>query len=134
VKFSQKTYDRLKWLVTIVMPAFVAFLLGVDPLWDLPILQPIAGTVALLSVFLGASLQISSSNFQRDLGVLADQYRQDLIELDRSSVLDGTIVVDNSTEGDPDIYASFDTREQLEALKRMPDNAKVTLRVLKSGG
>lgn len=57
---SNTTYDRLKKLVTLVLPAFGALYFGLAGIWDLPKPEEVVGTVAIIATFLGAILGVSS--------------------------------------------------------------------------
>lgn len=60
---SNKAYDQLKFLVTIVLPAFGALYYGLSNLWDLPKALEVVGTVALVTTFFGAVLKLSSVTY-----------------------------------------------------------------------
>lgn len=61
---SNKTYDRLKFLVQIFLPALAALYVGLSELWGLPSALEVAGTITLLTTFLGVLLRVSSNNYQ----------------------------------------------------------------------
>lgn len=58
---SNKTYDILKTLALIVLPALATLVLTIFKIWDLPYGEEIAATITAIDVFLGALLKISSS-------------------------------------------------------------------------
>ena len=60
---SNKTYDVLKWIAQILLPALGAFYAGLAPLWGLPYSDQIVGTVLVVDTFLGALLGISSKKY-----------------------------------------------------------------------
>ena len=66
---SDKTYDILKWLVQIVIPACAALYAALAALWGFPYVEQIVGTLSAVTVFMGAVLKISSNNYNGD-GVL----------------------------------------------------------------
>lgn len=69
--FNNKTYNALKFVALILLPALIALYLGVSGLWGLGYTEQVAGTLTLLDTFLGAILQISSAKFNADVdGVL----------------------------------------------------------------
>ena len=41
---KNKTYDTLKWVALVALPAFVTFFLALAPLWNIPNAQAIAAT------------------------------------------------------------------------------------------
>lgn len=65
IKMSDKTYDVLKWIALIVLPATGAFYLTLAGIWGLPYGEEIAGTLTALNTFLGAVLMISNSQYKK---------------------------------------------------------------------
>lgn len=64
--FNNKTYDVLKWIATVVLPALASFVLVLGQIWgwtDLTV--PIGATIAALATFLGALLGISSIAYNK---------------------------------------------------------------------
>src|SRR5512133_539903 len=68
--FSNKTYDALKWVALVVLPAFATFYLALAQSWNLPFPTEIAATVAAIDVFLAALLGVSTSNFKIRAAIL----------------------------------------------------------------
>lgn len=62
---TNKTYDVLKYIAQIVLPALGALYAALSPLWNLPYAEAIVGTIAAIDAFLGALLQISSSQYYK---------------------------------------------------------------------
>ena len=58
---SNKTYDILKNIALIVLPALATLWLTIAKIWGLPYGEEIAATITAVDVFLGALLKISSS-------------------------------------------------------------------------
>lgn len=66
---SNKTYDILKWVATVALPASVALILSIGQIWNLSTYTvPIGATVAAVSTFLGALLGVSSITYQKKNG------------------------------------------------------------------
>lgn len=63
---SNKVYDILKWIVTIVSPAICTLLVTLNSLWnwELPI-EAIVGTITAFTTFVGVILGISSANYRK---------------------------------------------------------------------
>lgn len=61
---SDKTYDFVKRLVQIILPAFSALYFGLAQIWGLPAAEEVVGTVALFTTFLGVCLGISTSAYR----------------------------------------------------------------------
>lgn len=66
MRISNKWYDRLKYIVTIVLPALTALWLSIASIWNLPYGEPIGATMSAITVFLGALIGISSVNYYRN--------------------------------------------------------------------
>lgn len=64
---SNKTYDILKWIAQILLPALGALYFGLAKIWGFPYGTEIVGTISLVDAFLGALLGISSSNYYDQL-------------------------------------------------------------------
>ena len=62
---SNKTYDTLKFITAIVLPALATLIITVFKIWGLPYGEAIAGTITAIDCFLGAILQISSVSYGR---------------------------------------------------------------------
>lgn len=60
-----KTYDTLKWVAQIFLPALGTLYVGLAALWDLPKPQEVAGTILAVDTFLGVLLGISASNMNK---------------------------------------------------------------------
>ena len=63
--FNNKTYDVLKWIALIVLPALGTLYLGLVSIWGLPYGGEVVGTITVIDTFLGALLGISSSNYKK---------------------------------------------------------------------
>ena len=63
--FDDKTYDILKWIAMIFLPALGALYFGLASIWGLPYGEQIVGTITVIDTFLGALLSISSSNYKK---------------------------------------------------------------------
>ncbi|MBO6252366.1 MAG: phage holin [Bacteroidaceae bacterium] len=63
---SNKTYDILKFIAQIVLPALGALYFGLAKYWNLPYPEEIVGTITVLDTFLGTLLGISSANYYKE--------------------------------------------------------------------
>ena len=62
---TNKTYDILKWIAQIVLPALAALYAALASIWGFPYGEEIVGTISAVDVFLGALLQVSTSNYNK---------------------------------------------------------------------
>ena len=65
---SNKTYDILKWVALVLLPALATLYLGLARYWNLPYPEEISGTIMLVDTFLGALLGISSIQYAKKEG------------------------------------------------------------------
>ncbi len=65
LKLSNDLYDTFKFMAQIVLPALGAFYAALAGIWGLPYAVEITGTLAAVDTFLGALLQISTSNYNK---------------------------------------------------------------------
>ncbi len=70
---SSKLYDILKWVVQIVLPACGALYSALAALWGFPYVEQIVGTISAVTVFLGALMKVSSSNYYKALDSEVDE-------------------------------------------------------------
>ena len=64
---SNKTYDILKYIAQIVLPAVATLYFALSQIWGFPYGEEIVGTIAAVDAFLGAVLKISSDNYYKGL-------------------------------------------------------------------
>lgn len=64
--FSNKTYDILKWVCIIVLPAIATLYMGLAKIWDLPYATEVPQTITVVDAFLGALLGVSTINYNKD--------------------------------------------------------------------
>ncbi len=65
MKLSNKTYDILKWIAQILLPAVGTLYFALSKIWGLPFATEVVGTIAAVDTFLGALLGISSANYKK---------------------------------------------------------------------
>ena len=63
---SNKVYDVLKWVALVALDAVGVFYSEIATIWELPYGDAILKTCASLSLFLGALIGISSSNYKKN--------------------------------------------------------------------
>lgn len=60
---KNSTYDVLKWIVMIALPALGTLYFALAKIWGLPYGTEIVGTIAAVTTFLGALIGVSSQNY-----------------------------------------------------------------------
>lgn len=63
---NDKTYDILKRVALIVVPALATFVNAVGIVWGVPYTNEVTATLTAFGVFLGAAIGISSKNYEPD--------------------------------------------------------------------
>ena len=66
MKFSNKTYDVLKWIAMYVLPALGTLYFALAGIWNLPYGEQVVGTITAVDTFIGVLLGISSSNYNKE--------------------------------------------------------------------
>lgn len=67
-QMSNKTYDSLKYLAQIVLPACGTLYFALAGIWGLPYGEQIVGTITAVDTFLGVLLGISTSQYNKARG------------------------------------------------------------------
>ena len=62
---SNRTYDILKWIAQILLPAIGTLYFALASIWNLPYGEAIVGTITAIDTFLGCLLGISSANYNK---------------------------------------------------------------------
>lgn len=65
MKLSDKTYDILKWIALICIPAIATFYVALAPVWGFPFAEEIAKTANAICTLLGALLGISTAQYYK---------------------------------------------------------------------
>ena len=65
---SNKTYDILKWVFTVVMPALTTLYLTLSIIWGWTYTEQIGATLTAIITFGCALLGISSVKYQKKIG------------------------------------------------------------------
>ena len=111
MKITNKSYDIIKWIVVIVIPAVITLYSTLGGIWDFPLVQEITGTLAAIDVFLGVIMKISSATYNKEYdGVLhvdtvndeaTDKYLFEVDDLDQLTNKDKiTLKIDAVSEAD----------------------------------
>lgn len=62
---SNKTYDILKWVAQLLLPALATLYFALASIWNLPYGEQIVGTITAVDAFLGIILGISTANYYK---------------------------------------------------------------------
>jgi hypothetical protein len=66
MKLSNKTYDVLKFIAQIVLPAIGTLYFALANIWGFPYAEEIVGTITAIDAFLGALLGISTAKYNKE--------------------------------------------------------------------
>ena len=69
---SNKTYDIMRWVSAVGLPALTALWLTLANIWGFPYAEAIGATLAAITTFLGAILGVSSIQYARQQEGLKD--------------------------------------------------------------
>lgn len=62
---ENSTYDVLKYIAQIVLPALATLYFALAKIWGFPYGTEIVGTIAAVDAFMGALLQISTNQYNK---------------------------------------------------------------------
>ena len=65
MKLCNKTYDVLKWIAQLALPAAGTLYAALAGIWGFPYTEQVMGTILAVDTFLGALLGISSANYNK---------------------------------------------------------------------
>lgn len=63
---SNKTYDVLKFIAQIMLPALGTLYFALSSIWGLPYGEQIVGTITAFDAFLGALLGVSTIQYNKE--------------------------------------------------------------------
>lgn len=108
---NNKTYDILKWVALVFLPALGTLYFALAQTWVLPYGEEVVGTVVALELFLGALIGVSNSTYKKT-----------------GAGYDGSLLIDTSDE-DKDVFQiELDT-----AVEDLPDKEAINLKVRRQG-
>ena len=75
---SDKVYNALKWIVTVVFPAIGTFYFVMSGIWGWPYAEQVVGTITALVTLLGVILGISNAQYKKcnDIVVTPKEHRE----------------------------------------------------------
>ena len=66
MKLTNKTYDILKFIAQVVLPAAGTLYFALASIWGFPYGEQIVGTITAVDAFMGAVLQVSTNTYNKD--------------------------------------------------------------------
>lgn len=69
---SNTTYDRLKFIAQVVLPAAGTLYAALAGIWGLPYAEQIVGTIVAVDTFLGVVLKISTHQYNKVISAAND--------------------------------------------------------------
>lgn len=63
MKMTNKTYDILKWIALILLPALATFYAAIAAVWGLPYTEQVVGTITAVDTLLGTLLKVSADKY-----------------------------------------------------------------------
>ena len=72
MSMTNRTYDILKWVALVVLPALGTLYFALSSIWGLPYGEQVVGTIVALDTFLGALLKKSSDEYEGDGQLIVD--------------------------------------------------------------
>ena len=64
---SNETYNVLKFIAQVILPAIGTLYFALAQIWDLPLAEEIVGTITAVDAFLGAVLGISTAQYNKEM-------------------------------------------------------------------
>ena len=78
MKFTSRTYDILKYVALIALPAIQVFWLTIGKIWDIEYTVEIGATIGAVALLLGTLLGVSTNNYLADK--VQDNFNADAFE------------------------------------------------------
>ena len=66
MKLENKTYDVLKYIALIVLPALATLYGALARIWGLPYVEEIPLTIMAIDTFMGVVLKVSTDNYHKE--------------------------------------------------------------------
>lgn len=77
MRLNNRTYDLLKWITLICLPALQVFWLSISEIWHLNYGAEIGATIGAVALLLGSLLQISNYQHNKPFQIDIDSYLDD---------------------------------------------------------
>lgn len=73
MKLSNKTYDIIKWLALVLIPATATLWLTLGKVWAFPYLTEVGATIPAIGLFLAAIIGISNDNYKKEISLYGQE-------------------------------------------------------------
>ena len=80
MKLSNKTYDTLKWVALVALPALQVFWLTIGKVWGFPYLTEVGATIGALGLFIAALMGLSNREYNAQYVDTQNLYNAESIE------------------------------------------------------
>src|SRR5688572_25555575 len=70
LQLGDKTYNKAKFLVQIVLPALGVLYASMSEFWQFPKVQEVIGTINAIALFVGVVLGISTASYRKTTGAV----------------------------------------------------------------
>lgn len=67
MQFNDKSYNLIKWIAQLVLPAAGTLYFALSQIWGFPYGEEIVGTITAVDVFLGALIGISTVQYNKSV-------------------------------------------------------------------
>lgn len=64
---SNKTYDTLKWIAQVLLPALATLYFAIAQVWGLPYGEQVVGTISAVDACLGMLLGVSTAQYKKQV-------------------------------------------------------------------
>ena len=64
---TNKTYDILKIIAQLVLPAIGTLYFALAEIWGFPLAEQVVGTITVIDAFLGTVLKLSSDSYYKSI-------------------------------------------------------------------
>lgn len=77
MKISNRTYDTIKWIALVAIPATQVLWLTVGKVWGFPYLTEVGATIGAVGLFLAALIGVSDKAYNESVIYEDDTYLED---------------------------------------------------------
>ena len=67
MKFSNRTYDVLKWIAMYLLPSAGTLYFALAGIWGFPYGEQVVGTITAIDTFLGVILGLSNAQYNKNI-------------------------------------------------------------------